>query len=384
MKERMEPKKQEPSGISAIVLAAGTSQRMRRPKQLLRLGESTLLAHTLANVRRANVDEIILVLGFAAEEIQQSIPMSGIVTVTNADYQQGMGTSIRTGLSVISPQAKGALIILGDQPFVRPATLNSLIEYHQRCLPQIIIPLFKGFRGNPILLDRSVFPELRHLQGELGCRSIFGSHTENIHKLRVHDPGILLDVDTLEDFRRLAAMPDFEEGANGLLRTAELEERPALFAGDDAPDLTIVGRDHAAAALMRFAHILGFRTTLIDPFLTLAETPDADRILHCMDFCRLPESRNRYIVVASRGQFDEEALEEALGCDARYVALIAGKSRREELMEVLRKRGFDEGMLNRLRAPAGLEIGAETPTEIALSIMAEIVSERRKLLAGGC
>lgn len=384
MKARMEPKKQDHSGISAIVLAAGTSQRMGRSKQLLRLGESTLLAHTLANVRRANVDEIILVLGFAAEEIQQSIPMTGIVTVTNADYQQGMGTSIRTGLSAISPQAEGALIILGDQPFVRPATLNSLIEYHQRCRPQIIIPLFRGFRGNPVLLDRSVFPELRHLRGDLGCRSIFGSHTENIHKLRVDDPGILLDVDTPADFRGLAAIVEFDESANGLLRSAELEEQAAPFTGQDAPDLTIVGRDHVTAALLRFAHILGFRTTLIDPFLTLAEMPEADRILHCLDFCRLPENRDRYIVVASRGQFDEEALEEALGCDARYVALIAGKARREELMEVLRKRGFGQGMLNRLRAPAGLEIGAKTPAEIALSIMAEIVSERSKLLAAGC
>ena len=379
MEHRERTQKRGRSGISAIVLAAGTSQRMGRLKQLLRLGESTLLAHTLANVRRANVNEIVLVLGFAAEEIQKGIPLNGIVTVMNPNYQQGMGTSIRTGLSAISPQAKGALIILGDQPFVNPATLNSLIEYHRHRRAQIIIPMFKGFRGNPVLLDRSVFPEIMHLQGDVGCRAIFGSHTENIHKLAVDDPGILLDVDTLADFRRLAAIMDFDEGANGLLRNAELEERAAPFTGDDAPDLTIVGRDDVAAALLRFARILGFRTTLIDPFLTLAEMPEADRILRRLDFCRLPENKDRYIVIASRGQFDEEALEEAFGSDARYVALIAGKTRREELIGVLKKRGFGEGMLNRLRAPAGLEIGAETPEEIALSIMAEIVAERRKL-----
>lgn len=378
MEHKERTRKQRCSGISAIVLAAGTSQRMGRPKQLLPLGESTLLAHTLANVRRANVDEIILVLGFAAEEIRRRIPMGGIVTVMNPDYSHGMGTSIRTGLSAISPQAKGVLIMLGDQPFVRPATLNSLIEYHQRHCPQITIPMFKGFRGNPVLLDRSVFPEISNLQGDMGCRAIFGSHTENIHKLAVDDVGILLDVDTLVDFRRVAALLDFDEGANGLLPNAELAERSVPFTPDDAPDLIIVGRDEVAAALLQFSHLLGFRTTLVDPFLTLAEMPEADRILHRLDFCRLPENKDRYIVVASRGHFDEEALEQALGCGARYVALIAGKARREELMEVLRKKGFGEGTLNRLHAPAGLNIGAETPAEIALSIMAEIVLERRK------
>lgn len=378
IKHKERTRKQRCSGISAIVLAAGTSQRMGRPKQLLRLGESTLLAHTLANVRRANVDEIILVLGFAAEEIRRRIPMDGMVTVMNPDYSHGMGTSIRTGLSAISPQAKGVLILLGDQPFVRPATLNSLIEYHQRHCPQITIPMFKGFRGNPVLLDSSVFPEISNLQGDMGCRAIFGSHTENIHKLAVDDLGILLDVDTLADFRRLAAILDFDEGANGLLRTAELEERPVPFTPDGVPDLIIVGRDDVAAALLQFAHSLGFRTSLIDPFLTLAEMPGADRILHRLDFCQLPKNKDRYIVVASRGQFDEEALEQAFGCDARYVALIAGKARRQELIGILKKKGFGEGMLNRLRAPAGLEIGAETPAEIALSIMAEIVVERRK------
>src|SRR5579864_1386384 len=83
------------SGISAIVLAAGMSQRMGSPKQLLRLGGSALLEHALTNVRQANVDEVILVLGFAAEEIQKKISTNGFCVVINQNYRQGMGTSLR-------------------------------------------------------------------------------------------------------------------------------------------------------------------------------------------------------------------------------------------------------------------------------------------------
>lgn len=355
------------------------SRRMGSPKQLLRLGESTLLEHALANLGKANVDEIVLVLGFAAEEIQQKIPTDDLVIAINRDYQQGMGTSLRTGLAAVHPQAEGALIVLADQPLVRPATVNSMIEHHHRHRPQIVIPIYKGFRGNPILLDRSVFPELMNLQGDIGCRAIFGGHTENIHKLPVEDAGILLDLDTLADFSAMEALLEPQQGRSVLSANAEMEERPTPPTLNDGPqpELVIVGRDALAVALVRFASILGLTTTLVDPFLTLAQLPEAYRILHRLDFSMLRENDHRYVVVASRGQFDEEAMEEALGSGARYVALVANKGRREELMQTLRKKGFGEAMLQRLRSPAGLEIGAETPEEIALSILAQIVAEHR-------
>jgi molybdenum cofactor cytidylyltransferase len=361
------------SGISALVLAAGTSQRMGRPKQLLRFGDSPLLEHALASARQADVDEVILVLGFAADEIQRTIGTNGLVIAINQEYQQGMGTSLRTAISAISPQAQGALVILADQPFVRLATLNSLIEYHARHRPQIIIPTYQGFRGNPVLLDRSVFPELMSLKGDVGCRAIFGRHTENIHKLSVQDAGVLLDVDTLEDFHKLRSL--LQEGAAALLPAADLEE---AHKPSSQPELVIVGRDAVAAALARLARVLHFTTTVVDPFLRLADFPDADRILHRLDFSLLPNNNDRYFVVASRGQFDEEAMEQALAANAGYIALMASKSRREELMGTLKKKGLQQESLNRLHAPAGLEIGAETPEEIALSILAEIVSERKK------
>lgn len=371
-----DPPKHNRSGISALVLAAGMSRRMGRSKQLLRLGDSTLLERSLASVRKANVDEIILVLGCDAEEIQRSVSTSGLVVVLNEQYQQGMGTSLRRGLSAMNAEAHGAFVILADQPFVSPTTLNQMVDHHHHHKPQVTIPTYKGFRGNPILLDRSVFPELADLRGDVGCRAIFGNHTGNIHKFAVEDPGILLDVDTLDDLDKLQEL--LHEGGAGSLAKADLEEAESVERNVLRPEVVIVGRDPLAMALARIARILEFTVTVVDPFLALAEAPEANRILHRLDFNLLPLNDDRYFVIASRGQFDEEALEKALVTNAGYVGLMAGKGRREELIRIMKTKELREESLTRLRAPAGLEIGAETPQEIALSIMAEIVAERKK------
>ena len=100
-------------------------------------------------------------------------------------------------------------------------------------------------------------------------------------------------------------------------------------------------------------------------------------MLNTLDFSHLPPASARYVVVASRGQFDEEAVEQALHANSAYVALVANRKRAKEIYRSLELRGEPPEKLAKVRAPAGLDIGAETPEEIALSIMAEIVSESR-------
>ena len=192
--------------VGAIVLAAGRSTRMGEAKQLLRLGESSVLRKTLENVRAAGVDEVVLVLGYSAETIRQQLPISvidGLRIVVNKYYEQGMASSLREGLFALDPQTDAALIVLADQPFVHPETLDQIIDRHRWSNAQIVIPFYKGFRGNPVLLDRSVFPEVMALDGDVGCRAIFGSHEEGIVKVEVEDIGILLDIDNKDDYERL-------------------------------------------------------------------------------------------------------------------------------------------------------------------------------------
>jgi len=365
----------QPGGVAAVILAAGMSRRMSgaTPKQLLRLGGKTLLERTLGNVHASQVTETVLVLGANAGEIKQQLPTSAIKVVLNPDYQQGMGTSLREGLAALGPSVEAALIVLADQPFVLAETLDKLIAYHRQSAAQIVIPLYRGFRGNPVLLDRSVFAEVMNLSGDVGCRAIFGNHTEGIDKVEVDDPGILLDIDTAEDLRRLE--PLLGGGDLGQLRLAELENRDRNETAN--PDAVIVGHDDVARALGRLARVLHFNVTFVDPVLKLDDLPEGDRVLHVLNFSLLPPAE-RFVVVASRGQCDEEALEQALATGASYVALLANRKRADEVMHSLRGRGVSQEKLRHVRSPAGLEIGAQTPEEIALSILAEIVASRRK------
>ena len=349
---------------------------MGAPKQLLRLGPKFLLEHALDAVRSACVDEAILVLGFAAEETRRMIAADGVTVVVNENYREGMGTSLRLGISSINPDARGAFIVLADQPLVSPSTLDRMIAFHREHSPQIVIPIYRGFRGNPVLLDRIVFPELAGIKGDVGCRAIFGSHTQGIHKLPVEDPGILLDADTLDDFHKLEAVR--ESGELVELSSARYIEESRLSTEASAlgPELIVVGRDAVAVALVRLARVLRFATTVVDPFLTLQELPEADRILHSLDFSLLPKNPDRHVVVASRGQFDEEGLEQAFLTDAPYIALLANRKRGDELKGILREKGVSP---EKLRCPAGMEIGAESPEEIALSILTQIVAERHQV-----
>jgi molybdenum cofactor cytidylyltransferase len=186
---------------------------MGEAKQLLPLGETTVLGQAIHNVRRSQVNEIVLILGAAADFIRQQLPASlleGINIVVNQAYGQGMASSLRTGLAVLDPQVDAALIVLADQPFLRPATLDHLIDqYNQRveqygrAKTQIVIPVYQGQRGNPVLLDRSVFSAAMALEGDTGCRAIFKQHPESTVNVEVEDEGVLLDIDNREDYTRL-------------------------------------------------------------------------------------------------------------------------------------------------------------------------------------
>ena len=192
--------------VGAIILAGGSSTRMGKAKQLLPLGESTVLERTIANVRGAEVNEIVLVLGASAEVIRRQLPSSllqGLNVVVNQAYGEGMSSSLRAGISALDQGTEATLIVLGDQPFIRPRTMDQVIKAYRRDQAQIVIPLFHGSRGNPVLLDRSVFSEVMALEGDVGCRAIFGNHLAGIAKVEVEDEGILLDIDHPDDYDRL-------------------------------------------------------------------------------------------------------------------------------------------------------------------------------------
>ena len=171
-------------------------------KALVRIAGKTMLERTLLTLFGSRVDEIVVVLGHSADLIQQNVSFGTAKIVINGSYREGMASSLRIGLSAIKAEAEAALIVLADQPFLKSTTIDQLIEEYRRKKPEILIPTYDGVRGNPVLLDRSLFGEAAELRGDVGFRAIFGRHARGISKLPVHDPGVLMDLDTPADVER--------------------------------------------------------------------------------------------------------------------------------------------------------------------------------------
>jgi xanthine dehydrogenase accessory factor len=143
------------------------------------------------------------------------------------------------------------------------------------------------------------------------------------------------------------------------------------------PQLIVMGHLAVAQALAAQGKGLGFHVTAMGLEVTRERFPGADQVFDALDFAQLEIKPNAYLVVASHGNYDEEALLAALQSEAAYVALVASKRRAQAVIQYLQASGLQEERLARLKVPAGLDIGAITPEEIALSILAEIVQLRR-------
>jgi molybdenum cofactor cytidylyltransferase len=183
--------------VSAILLAAGEAKRMGKLKQLMPLGNTTIVEQTIDNLSSSRVSEVIVVLGHRAEEIMKRIASRPIKMVINPLYRQGMSTSIAAGLTFIDSQAQAVMLALGDQPFVDSQTLNKLIKEFEAHDKGIAIPTYKGKRGHPLIFSIKYKAQLSGLKGDIGGREIIKRHPEDILEVAVDCEGIVIDVDTM-------------------------------------------------------------------------------------------------------------------------------------------------------------------------------------------
>lgn len=144
------------------------------------------------------------------------------------------------------------------------------------------------------------------------------------------------------------------------------------------PHLVVIGHQAAAEALVNLAKVMEYPVTLVGESVSAERFPAADRVIAGLDFSQVEFTPNSYVVVASHGNYDELALEAALPSPAPYVALVASKKRASSIREYLKSDNLPEELVQRLKYPAGLDFGAQTPEEIALSILAEIIQVRRR------
>lgn len=187
--------------IMGVILAAGEANRMGEPKQLLNWKGQPLISHVVDRVKMSKLDPIRVIVGAYREEI---IPLlSGVEIVVNDRYKEGQASSIRAGLDSLPPGVKGAAFILADQPLIKVTTYSYLSKVFREEEPGILIPTYRGQRGNPVIFHRNYFPQLRRIVGDKGGRELIHDNSDQVFKCEVADVGILKDLDDKEDYNCL-------------------------------------------------------------------------------------------------------------------------------------------------------------------------------------
>jgi CTP:molybdopterin cytidylyltransferase MocA len=193
-----------PSGVSAIVLAAGGGSRFGGGKLLAKLGGQPIIEAVLENLREAPVDEIIVIVGAEAGRLSEVCERYGVRTVANEEWERGQATSVLAGLRASGGRA--AVVLLGDQPFVGAEAVERLVAAFAEGA-KVAVATYGGKRRNPVLFSREVWPLLEaELAGDEGARSVLRRHPELVVEVPCEGVGDPVDVDTREDLRRLEEM----------------------------------------------------------------------------------------------------------------------------------------------------------------------------------
>ena len=199
--------------VTGLVLAAGGSARLGRPKQLLPLGDTTLLGHVLSVARRCPFDQLLCVVGGTAEQVRTEVDFAGVQVVENPGFGAGCSSSIAAAMDSLDTRASVLVLMLGDQPSVRTSAVESLLA--GRAGAPLAACAYSDGRGHPLAFARTAFDELRSLHGDKAVWKLMDRYGEAVADIPV-DGRIPRDVDTWEDYE--AVRTDFAQatGATAL------------------------------------------------------------------------------------------------------------------------------------------------------------------------
>ena len=186
-----------------VLLAAGKSSRLGRPKQLLEFGGSSLVKNAALIALQVS-NKVIVVLGDQKDKIEREFNGLNLVTCFNNDYEKGIASSIHAGLLMARenfPKIKGVIFIVCDQPFISVAVLNQLIEQSEQKKKGIAACTYAGSFGTPVLFQRAYFSSLLKLQGDHGAKKIIQNNFQDV--VTVNFPRGIKDIDTAEDYDAL-------------------------------------------------------------------------------------------------------------------------------------------------------------------------------------
>ena len=201
------------SDIAAIILAAGRSSRIGAHKLLLPLNGRPLLAWSLAAACASDARPVILALGRDAEMVADAIPVGRYTTIINPRYAEGMGVTLALAVKALAPKIIGAVVLLGDQPFMPTGAIQATLAAALAQPDHIVMGEHDGRRGHPVYLPRRVFARVATLSADEGARAIIAQEAGEITLVHIEEAHAQFDVDTLQDYQRAQAIAQLVENS---------------------------------------------------------------------------------------------------------------------------------------------------------------------------
>jgi len=189
--------------IGAIVLAAGQSKRMGQPKLLLPWGETTIIRQVCQQISASPLHEVVVVTGETDEAVRAQLEGLRVRIVNNPRAAQDeMLSSLKVGLDAIWDSCGACMVVLGDQPAVRPGTIAAVLSAYDQGLGRIVAPIYNKRRGHPLLIDRAFWQGLKDLPRNKAPRDLLKANESVVYHVPVDDAGVLQDIDTPEDYNQ--------------------------------------------------------------------------------------------------------------------------------------------------------------------------------------
>ena len=193
-------------GYAALVLAAGLGSRFaasggREPSKLVASFQgSSVVRHVVRAALVSRADPVVVVTGHAADAVEEALDGLAVSFAFNAAFERGLAGSLKVGVAALPAEAGGAVVLLGDMPLVTAGLIDRLLDAAER-EPAVdaVIPALEGRRGNPVVLARSLFKAVGHLDGDAGARRLLRTPGIRVREIEPGDANILLDIDQPSD-----------------------------------------------------------------------------------------------------------------------------------------------------------------------------------------
>lgn len=188
--------------IAGVILAAGKGDRIGGNKALLKIDNTSFLETISTNLQRAQCNPTMVVCGSSASRVSEEAKRLSLDILINEDWEQGQFSSLKKALIDLHSKVDGAMVCLVDHPLVLPETYMKLVNAFSGSSDNIIQPVFNGRRGHPIILPKKIIAEVIHAEDGMTLRDIIKRHKSLAVQIGTDDPGILHDIDTVEDYKR--------------------------------------------------------------------------------------------------------------------------------------------------------------------------------------